>query len=65
LKSTRLPVLFVIGKYDNAVPMQDILRQAYLPEKSYIHMLHQSGHMGMLEEPDASNHILKKFIHEI
>jgi pimeloyl-ACP methyl ester carboxylesterase len=65
LKSTRLPVLFVIGKYDNAVPMQDMLKQAYLPEKSYIHMLHQSGHMGMLEEPDASNHILKKFIHEI
>ena len=64
LKSTRLPVLFVIGKYDNAVPMQDMLKQAYLPEKSYIHMLHQSGHMGMLEEPDISNHILKKFIDE-
>src|SRR4030095_8934231 len=65
LKSTRLPVLFVIGKYDNAVPMQDILKQAYLPEKSYIHILHQSGHMGMLEEPGTGNHILKKFLHEI
>ncbi len=65
LKTNRLPVLFVIGKYDNAVPMQDILKQAYLPEKSYIHILHQSGHMGMLEEPLKSNQILKKFLHEI
>jgi pimeloyl-ACP methyl ester carboxylesterase len=65
LKSTRLPVLFVIGKYDNAVPMQDMLKQAYLPEKSYIHILHQSGHMGMLEEPETSNYILKKFLDEI
>ena len=65
LKATRLPVLFVIGKYDTAVPMQDILKQAHLPEKSYIHILHQSGHMGMLEEPDTSNNILKKFLQEI
>ena len=65
LKTTRLPVLFVIGKYDNAVPMQDTLKQAYLPEKSYIHILHQSGHMGMLEEPDTSTQILKKFFHDI
>jgi len=65
LKATRLPVLFVIGKYDTAVPMQDMLKQAYLPEKSYIHILHQSGHMGMLEEPDKSSLILKKFLDEI
>ena len=65
LKATRLPVLFVIGKYDNAVPMQDTLKQAYLPEKSYIHILHQSGHMGMLEEPDTSNQIINEFLHDI
>ncbi len=62
LKATRLPVLFVIGKYDTAVPMQDTLKQAYLPEKSYIHILHQSGHLGMLEEPSTSNQILKEFL---
>ena len=62
LKATRLPVLFVIGKYDNAVPMQDTLKQVYLPEKSYIHMLHQSGHLGMIEEPSTSNQILKEFL---
>jgi pimeloyl-ACP methyl ester carboxylesterase len=64
LKVTELPVLFVMGKYDNAVPIQDGLKQAHMPEKSYIHILHQSGHMGMLEEPDNSNHILKQFLSE-
>ncbi|HZI54267.1 MAG TPA: alpha/beta hydrolase [Chitinophagaceae bacterium] len=65
LKATHLPVLFVIGKYDNAIPIEDVLKQAYLPEKSYIHILHQSGHMGMLEEPDTSNQIIKNFLNEI
>ena len=64
LKTTVLPILFVLGEYDNAVPLQDGLRLSHLPEKSYIHILHQSGHMGMLEEEDKSNHLLKKFLLE-
>ena len=64
LKTTQLPVLFVMGEYDNAVPLQDGLKQAHMPEKSYIHILHQSGHMGMFEEPENSNHILKQFLSE-
>ena len=64
LKTTQLPVLYVMGEYDNAVPLQDGLKQAHMPEKSYIHILHQSGHMGMFEEPENSNHILKQFLSE-
>jgi pimeloyl-ACP methyl ester carboxylesterase len=64
LKTTNLPVLFVIGDYDNAIPVQDTLKQSLLPEKSYIHILHRSGHMGMLEEESKSNDLLKKFISE-
>jgi len=64
LKATPLPVLLVMGKYDSAVPLQDGLKLAHMPEKSYIHILHQSGHMGMFEEDKNSNHILKKFLSE-
>ncbi len=64
LKTTTLPVLFVLGEYDNAVPLQDGLKLSHLPEKSYIHILHQSGHMGMLEEENKSNDLLKKFLSE-
>lgn len=64
LQKAAMPVLFIMGKYDNAVPLEDGLEQCHLPEKSYIHILHQSGHMGMLEEADASNSILEKFLLE-
>lgn len=65
LKTTSLPVLFVIGEHDNAIPFQDSLALTHLPEKSYIHILHQSGHMGMLEETTKSNIILKEFLHDM
>ena len=65
LLQATVPVLFIIGKYDNAVPTEDSLQQCHLPEKSYIHMLNQSGHMGMLEEPQQSNQILEKFLLDI
>ena len=62
LRTTSLPVLFIIGEHDNAIPFQDSLTLTHLPEKSYIHILHQSGHMGMLEETTKSNTILKEFL---
>lgn len=64
LKTTALPVLFVIGEFDNTIPLPDGLRLSLLPEKSYIHVLHQSGHLGMLEEEEKSNQLLYKFLSE-
>ncbi len=65
LRKTTVTVLFTMGKYDNAIPLEDGLQQCHLPEKSYIHVLQKSGHMGMLEEADESNRILEKFLLEI
>ncbi|RYG25611.1 MAG: alpha/beta hydrolase [Chitinophagaceae bacterium] len=62
LKNSDLPVLFVMGEHDTAVPLQDSLKLCYLPEKAYIHILHESGHMGMLEELEKSNGILDNFL---
>lgn len=62
LQKAAVPVLFVMGKYDGAVPMADGLKQCYLPGISYIHILQQSGHMGMMEEKDAANRILEEFL---
>ncbi|HMK27062.1 MAG TPA: alpha/beta hydrolase [Chitinophagaceae bacterium] len=62
LQKATVPVLFIMGKYDNAVPFQDGLQQCHLPEKSYIYVLRNSGHMGMLEESDSSNQILETFL---
>jgi pimeloyl-ACP methyl ester carboxylesterase len=61
LRKSTVPVLFIIGEHDAAIPLNDSLKQCHLPEKVYIHMLKQSGHMGMLEEPAIANCILEKF----
>jgi pimeloyl-ACP methyl ester carboxylesterase len=62
LRNTTVPVLFIIGKHDAAVSPEDSLKQCHMPEKSYIHLLQKSGHMGMLEEPELCNHYLEKFL---
>ena len=64
LKKSRFPVLFIMGKYDEAAPLDDVLKQCHLPEKSYIHILHHTGHMGMLEEAETTNRLLEKFLED-
>lgn len=62
LSMTDLPVFFVIGRHDAAVPFDVSMAQSHLPRLSYIHILEHSGHMGMLEEPEESNKALQSFI---
>lgn len=62
LRTLRLPVLFVLGRHDAAVPLADGLAQSHLPALSYIHVLEESGHMGMVEEAEASNVLLQAYI---
>jgi pimeloyl-ACP methyl ester carboxylesterase len=57
-------VLFIAGEHDVAVPLNDMLKQCHLPEKSYIHVLKKSGHMGMMEETKNANRILDEFLLE-
>jgi pimeloyl-ACP methyl ester carboxylesterase len=64
LRNSTIPILFIAGKYDTAIPQEDILKQCHLPSLSYIHILENSGHMGMLEEPGKSSLILKNFLEE-
>ena len=62
LRKSTVPVLFIIGENDAAIPMKDMLEQCQMPEKTYIHVLHKSGHMGMLEETEKTNQILTAFM---
>jgi pimeloyl-ACP methyl ester carboxylesterase len=65
LKESGLPVLFVLGRYDNAMPMADGLKQSHLPDISYIHILERSGHMGMREEAEQANQILINYLNSL
>lgn len=60
----RVPVLFVAGVDDAAIPLHDVLKQCHMPIRSYIHVLADSGHMGMIEEKEKANRILEAFLHD-
>jgi pimeloyl-ACP methyl ester carboxylesterase len=62
LKMFKKPVLFIAGKHDNAVPFEQTMKQVHLPQLSYIHILEDSGHMGMIEEPEKSTAFLEAFV---
>jgi pimeloyl-ACP methyl ester carboxylesterase len=64
LKDLKVPVLFIFGEADTAIPLDDGLKLCHLPEKAYIEILSLSGHMGMLEEPENMNRQLEIFLTE-
>jgi pimeloyl-ACP methyl ester carboxylesterase len=62
LDNLEIPVLFVAGMFDSAIPLDDVLHQCHLPLKSYFHILTLSGHMGMIEEKEKANSILTGYL---
>ncbi len=62
LKKSEVPVLFVMGKQDANVPMEEGLKQCHLPQTAYIHLLNNSAHAGMVEETEETNKILIAFV---
>lgn len=65
LKKFTKPVLFIAGKNDTAVPLAASLEQMSIPPISVMHILKQSGHMGMWEEVELSNSYLSNFLNEL
>ena len=62
LKTFSNPVLFIIGEFDTAIPLQNSLQQCYLPAQSEVHILDDTAHMGMWEEKEKANKILFDFL---
>lgn len=63
LKNLKISLLLVLGKYDPAVPLEQGLKQTHMVDTTYVHILKESAHMGMLEEKTLSADILIKFLH--
>ncbi len=62
LKDIHVPVLFFIGKEDQAVPPENVLEQVTMPAVADIHIFEDVGHTGLLEVFEESNLILHHFI---
>ena len=61
LAESKLPVLFILGEEDLAVPLSDLLQQVHLPKIAYIHILKNVGHMGMWESANEVNDCVYQF----
>jgi pimeloyl-ACP methyl ester carboxylesterase len=65
LKNDACPVLFIIGTEDIDAPMNDVLQQTHLPVCSYVHILENVGHMGMLEATNQVNEYIQAFLQSV
>lgn len=62
LKSLAVPVLFIIGSDDHAIPHLNSLSQTHLPNIAEVQILQGVAHMGMYEKERKCTEILLKFI---
>ena len=62
LRSANVPVCFIIGKLDAAVPLENSLNQTFLPDRADIHFFEDLGHMGMFTAPDRTLAALQRFV---
>ena len=58
------PIMFIVGRYDNILPMQSLLNQAEIAKYKNVLLLESTGHMGFLEEPKICIKELKRFIRQ-
>ena len=62
LAEVEAPVLFIIGKEDQAIPAGQSMEQIHLPAVSSIHILDNVAHMGMFEAKRKTEQIVRQFI---
>lgn len=62
IKQMKIPVLFIIGEDDNAIPLGISLQQCHFPLISQIRVLKNAGHMGMIEDQDKCSGALMEFL---
>jgi len=58
-----MPAGNIIGRYSGLKP--DVLKQTHLPKISFIHVLENTGHMGMWENAAKVNDAVLEFILDI
>lgn len=62
LKKLNIPVLFVAGKDDAAVPLEKTLEECRLPADATVHIFSETGHMAFIEKQEESILVLEQFV---
>ncbi|KXX68650.1 alpha/beta fold hydrolase [Flammeovirga sp. SJP92] len=62
LGQLEIPVLYIIGKKDNAVPLRKSIEEIHLPKNAHIFIKDDVGHMGMFEATLETQQVLLNFL---
>ena len=65
LKTTQLPVLFILGLKDSKAPIARLWEMISLPAQSESLILRDTGHMGYIEEPKKTLEAIRAFAKKI
>ena len=61
LKNAAFPILFICGKKDSRIPLENILPQIALPKTAYSMILEDVGHMGWAEAQQETLNMVQSF----
>lgn len=62
LRQTKVPVLFILGRKDNYIPLEVAEKMVADHPEARVVWLEHAGHMGFLEEPEATAQALLDFV---
>ena len=58
--------MFITGREDEVVPLEDVQKQCWLPPGLVsMHVLPQVGHMGMYEQPQSALVMLEALVRSV
>lgn len=61
LETTKHPVLYILGKEDSRIPVDEVIKQTMLPKRCEIQILKDVGHMGYIEAEFYTLNTIKYF----
>ena len=65
LKHFKKPILYIVGEEDTSLTLADSKQQAGSLNNYEIHILEDTGHMGMYEKPEESLKAVKNFAYHV
>lgn len=61
LEKGDIPLLLILGRYDNYIPFEEMKNRIRLPQNAELLVLERSGHLGFVEEKEKSQEAIMDF----
>jgi pimeloyl-ACP methyl ester carboxylesterase len=65
LRDAPFPILLVLGKQDQLIPLEKTKKLAELSDRIRVALIDDAGHLSMVEQPEASQKILRDFVKQV